>query len=85
LQIGLANRVVPAGMARQAAEDLARALAALPQRCMREDRLSAYEQHGLAIEDALENEHRHGLETLAGGLDGVTRFTAGAGRHGEPA
>ena len=84
LQIGLANRVVPAGTARQAAEELARALAALPQRCMREDRLSAYEQHGLAIEDALENEYRHGLDSLAAGLDGPARFVSGAGRHGEP-
>jgi enoyl-CoA hydratase len=84
LQMGLANRVVPAGTARQAAEDLARTLAALPQRCMREDRLSAYEQDGLAIEDALENEYRHGLDSIAGGLDGPARFTAGAGRHGEP-
>src|SRR5437764_941240 len=44
LQFGLVDRVVPAGQARAAAEDLARELAALPQACLRSDRLSAYEQ-----------------------------------------
>src|SRR6202158_5175320 len=37
--IGLANRVVPKGQARAAAEELAAELAALPQQCMRSDRL----------------------------------------------
>ena len=41
--MGLANRVVPTGTARQAAEALARELAQLPQVCLRSDRLSAYE------------------------------------------
>src|ERR1700709_1746197 len=41
LAIGLANRVVPNGQARQAAEELAAELAALPQQCLRSDRLSA--------------------------------------------
>ena len=35
LAIGLANRVVPKGQARQAAEELAAELAALPQQCLR--------------------------------------------------
>src|SRR6202030_2655091 len=39
-RIGLANRVVPSGTARQAAEQLAAELAALPQTCLRHDRLS---------------------------------------------
>src|SRR6202011_4982239 len=43
-RIGLANRVVPSGQALQAAIGLARELASLPQRCMRNDRLSAIEQ-----------------------------------------
>jgi enoyl-CoA hydratase len=42
LAIGLANRVVPKGAARAAAEALARELAALPQICLKSDRLSAY-------------------------------------------
>ena len=46
LAIGLANRVVPHGQARQAAEALAAELAALPQQCLRADRLSALEPVG---------------------------------------
>ena len=76
LSMGLANRVVPAGEARAAAEALARELAALPQVCMREDRLSAYEQFGLSLDEALANELRHGLVSLqAGAADGAQRFT----------
>ena len=37
--MGLANRVVPKGQARQRAEELAGELAKLPQQCMRADRL----------------------------------------------
>src|SRR5437588_894302 len=44
--IGLVNRLVPAGEARAAAEDLARELARFPQTCMREDRLSVLESVG---------------------------------------
>ncbi|MGB1221274.1 MAG: crotonase/enoyl-CoA hydratase family protein, partial [Alcanivoracaceae bacterium] len=44
LAFGLANRVVPAGQARLAAEALAADIAGFPQRCLREDRLSSYEQ-----------------------------------------
>ena len=47
LAIGLANRVVPTGSSREAAEALAAQLAHFPQLCMRHDRLSAYEQHDL--------------------------------------
>src|SRR5213082_1901491 len=43
LQMGLANRVVPKGSSRGEAEELARQLAAFPQPCMREDRLSLLE------------------------------------------
>jgi enoyl-CoA hydratase len=85
LRIGLANRVVPAGEALPAALALAQQLAALPQRCLREDRLSLLEQWGLSEEEALANEWRHGMATLAGGLDGVQAFLGGAGRHGAPA
>ena len=81
--MGLANRVVPHGQAREAAEALARDLAALPQACMRQDRLSAYEQFDLAFGEAMANEFVHGLESLrAGGASGAERFASGAGRHG---
>ena len=47
LDIGLANRVVPTGQARERAEELAAELAALPQLCLRADRRSALDQWGL--------------------------------------
>ena len=84
LQIGLANRLVPAGQALAAARALALQLAAFPQQCLRGDRRSAYEQWGLDEPAALANEFRHGLATLRSGetLTGAARFTDGAGRHG---
>jgi enoyl-CoA hydratase len=86
VDIGLANRVVPAGQARAAAERLAAELAGLPQTCLRQDRLSLLEQDGLSEEDALANELRHGLVSLqADAADGAARFSAGEGRHGAPA
>ena len=83
--IGLANRVVPNGTARQAAEQWARELAEFPQVCMRQDRLSMLEQAGLPEADALRNELEHGRVSLASAEvgDGVDRFRSGAGRHGE--
>jgi len=83
LSMGLANRVVPAGEARAAAEALAAELARFPQLCLRHDRLSAYEQHDLPLPEALDNELRHGLVALEQeALAGAARFAAGAGRHG---
>jgi enoyl-CoA hydratase len=81
--IGLANRVVPAGQAREAAERLAADLARFPQTCMRGDRMSVLEQHGLAEEVAMAGELRHGKAALAEAVDGAARFAAGAGRHGD--
>jgi enoyl-CoA hydratase/carnithine racemase len=85
LAIGLVNRVVPDGSALSAAHDLARQLAALPQDCLRHDRLSALEQHSLDEEAAMANELRHGMESLRTAAAGVARFVAGDGRHGTPA
>ena len=84
-RIGVANRVVPRGAARQAAEELARAIAAFPAQCMRSDRRSAYEGLGLDLEAALANEFRHGMATIESGETraGAARFAAGAGRHGD--
>ena len=82
-RMGLANRVVPAGQARQRAEELARRLASFPQTCLRNDRQSAYEQFDLTLEEALQNEFERGLESLqAGAVEGATEFAGGAGRGG---
>ena len=82
LAIGLVNRVVPAGTALPAATTLARELAALPQTCLRHDRLSVLEQHGLGEDAAAANELRHGYASLAEVGAGIAAFRAGRGRHG---
>lgn len=84
LAMGLANRVVSKGEARRAAEALAAELAALPQACLRSDRMSLLEQAGMSLPDALANEFRQGMATLVSeeSLQGASRFAQGAGRHG---
>ena len=82
LRIGLANRVVPAGTAQEAAVALAHELAALPQLCLRQDRASVLEQWGLDEPAAMANEWRHGLVSLTEAVQGAARFTGGEGRHG---
>ena len=87
LAMGLVNRVVTRGGAREAAESLAHDLAALPQTCLRQDRLSAVESMSLGHDAAMAGEFSHGLASLADPdlLGNVTRFAAGAGRGGAPA
>ncbi|MYW63361.1 crotonase/enoyl-CoA hydratase family protein [Streptomyces sp. SID8379] len=80
--MGLANRLVPPGRARAEAEALAARLAEFPQACLRSDRASAREQHGLTEEEAMRAELRHGVGVLQEGLEGAGRFASGAGRHG---
>ncbi|MDO9453751.1 MAG: crotonase/enoyl-CoA hydratase family protein, partial [Stagnimonas sp.] len=85
LQMGLANRVVPAGEALVAAEQLALQIAAFPQTCMRGDRQSAYQQWGMDEAAAISNEFAHGKKTLQSGetVAGAGRFSSGTGRHGQ--
>ena len=82
--IGLANRIVPPGSALGAAIELADQLAAFPQRCLRADRRSSYEQWGMGLRDALANETALGLAVIRSGetREGAARFAAGEGRHG---
>jgi len=84
LRMGLVNRLVEPGQALAAARDLGLALAKHPQRCLRSDRRSAYEQWSLDETAALANEWRLGRETIESGETraGAARFTSGAGRHG---
>jgi enoyl-CoA hydratase len=84
LRMGLANRMVEPGTALEGAKDLARQLAAFPQRCLRSDRLSAYEQWDLPYAQAMANETTRGMEVINSGetREGATRFAQGAGRHG---
>jgi len=84
LSFGLANRVVPAGQALEAAQELARQLAAFPQVCLRSDRASVLDAEGLDESAALLAEYAHGQLPLATETQaGAARFAAGAGRHGE--
>ena len=87
LRIGLVDRVVDDGQALDHAVALASELAALPQRCLRNDRASAIDQWDLDTDAAMRAEIRGGLDTLASGeaLEGARRFAAGAGRHGRAA
>lgn len=81
---GLANRIVDDGKSRSEAENLAREIAAFPQICMRNDRLSTYDQLGLDIKQAMAKEFEYGLNTLENGeyLTGSKAFTQGKGKHG---
>lgn len=84
LRMGLANRLVQKGQALETAVRLAHELAEFPQRCLRSDRLSAYEQWSLSYTDAMRNELRRGLEVTGSGetLAGAAAFAGGRGRHG---
>ena len=82
LAMGLANRVVPKGQAREKAEELAAELAAFPQQCMRADRLSALNQWGMSESEAMDFEFASISRVKDESLAGAQRFAAGAGRHG---
>lgn len=84
-QMGLANRLTPPGQALAGALELAQQLCQFPQLCMRNDRLSAYEQWDMDIPQAIHNEWRLGLEVIQSGetLAGAERFASGKGRHGD--
>ena len=82
LAMGLVNRVVPAGRALEAAQQLAADLAALPQECLRQDRLSVLEQPALDEQSALANEFAHGQLSLRHVEAGIAAFRGGQGRHG---
>ncbi len=88
IAIGLATRrAAPGQTARDAAIELARQLAALPQTCLRSDLASVKAQAGLPLRDALAHEFALGMATLAAGesREGAARFRDGAGRGGRPA
>ncbi|MDT4941233.1 MAG: enoyl-CoA hydratase, partial [Pseudonocardiales bacterium] len=82
LALGFANRVVPSGQARAAAEELAAELAAFPQACLRADRAGVYAGLGRPLPDALAAEFEFGAAVLAEAVAGAAKFAAGEGRHG---
>lgn len=81
-EIGLVDRLVPTGAAREEAEALAREIASYPQTCMRNDRLSVYESFGVSEEEAMRSEFRRGMDSIANGdmARGIERFHGGEHR-----
>jgi len=82
-RMGLANRVVPNGMARDEAIALARELCKFPQETMRADRMNAYEQWGKDLPEALLAEWERSKARIPDALEGAARFARGEGRHGK--
>src|SRR5205807_8479846 len=84
LRMSVADRLTEPGRALEEALKLAAQLAQFPQRCLRTDRRSAYQQWSFSLPEALANELRLGLEVIRSGetAQGAGRFAAGEGRHG---
>ncbi len=83
-RIGLAEKVVPHGEARAAAEAMAHDIARFPQEAVRADRRSIIETRGMSVRDGLKLEWANGLEAIRReGTAGAGRFRDGAGRHGD--
>jgi len=83
-RIGLAEKVVAHGMAREAAEAMAQEIARFSQACVRVDRLSVYRAHGLGVRAGLESEWATSSGIVKDeGIAGAQRFAAGRGRHGD--
>jgi enoyl-CoA hydratase len=82
LAFGLANRVVPRGTSRAAAEELAAQLARFPQGTMNGDRRSSYDQWALDLPAALGRELAIGVSNLQQAQMGAARFSGGKGRGG---
>jgi enoyl-CoA hydratase len=82
--MGLANRLVERGKAREEGEALALQIAAYPQTCMRSDRQSVYRGFDLSMDEAMNLEFHLGMEVIAGGelQAGVKKFSQGIGKHG---
>jgi enoyl-CoA hydratase len=83
LRIGLCERVVPRGKAREESERIAHEIARFPQGAVRADRRSAYETHGLSVREGLKLEWLNGVTAMAEAVQGAGRFAAGRGRHGD--
>ena len=66
-EIGLANRLVPAGSGYGHAMNMARELARFPQQCLRADRRSAYHATfaSRSLEESLQFEIENGLNVIS--------------------
>jgi enoyl-CoA hydratase len=82
LDWGLLTEVVDEGAHLDRALEIAAGLARFPQQTMLTDRRSVIEGSGLPLAEALQVEADLGLESVATGIEGATRFAAGEGRGG---
>ena len=83
-RIGLVDRVAPAGLALDAALELAETIASFPQATLRRDRAAVYEGLARSVEEGLAVEAQLGSEVIDVAAAGAARFAAGAGRSGTP-
>jgi enoyl-CoA hydratase len=83
-RIGLCEKVVAPGTAREEAEAMAREIARFPQAAVLADRRSIIESRGLPVREALKLEWANGVAAvIKEGAAGAGRFRDGAGRHGD--
>ncbi|MCD6680243.1 MAG: crotonase/enoyl-CoA hydratase family protein [Burkholderiaceae bacterium] len=84
LRIGMCEKVVAPGTAREAAEAMAREIARFPQAAVRADRRTVHETHGLPLREAMRREWHNGVEAhWQEGADGAGCFSSGLGRGGD--
>jgi len=82
-RIGLCEKVVAPGTAREAAEAMAHEIARFPQQAVLADRRSIIETRGLPVREALKLEWANGVAAVINeGVAGAGRFRDGTGRHG---
>ncbi len=82
--IGLCEKVVAHGKAREAAEAMAHEIARFPQQAMLADRRSIIETRGMSIREGLQYEWSQGMRAIEQeGIAGAGRFRDGVGRHGD--
>jgi enoyl-CoA hydratase len=82
VEIGLANRRVPAGEHLSAALELAEQLASFPRETMLADRASMLAGLGRPLEQGLRIEAEGGLAVIEVAMRGAARFAGGEGRGG---
>ncbi|MGG3467065.1 crotonase/enoyl-CoA hydratase family protein [Neobacillus pocheonensis] len=85
LMIGLANRLVEPGSAKEEAEKLAGEIAEFPQLCLISDREAVYRGFDQDFDKAMHLEFLLGMSVVDSGetREGATRFSNGQGRHGK--
>ncbi|MGZ6249011.1 MAG: crotonase/enoyl-CoA hydratase family protein [Syntrophales bacterium] len=80
--MGLANRLVEKGKAREEAEALATQIGTFPQLCMRSDRQAIYGGFNLSMDEAMTLEFRLGMDVISSGESqtGAKRFSQKIGK-----